>query len=84
MAHNHLIVEDSAFSLSTIDNHAFLEGSSSVILASSGREASGLALHHLSLVSVKFDQLVSALSDLSLLIEHETASECVNLAVKGH
>ena len=54
-----------------------------MILAGTGREASCFTLGHPALISIKLEQLVSALTHLALFIEHETAAESVDLAVEG-
>ena len=84
MQHNHLIEEHTAFSLTAIDNHRLLVDHSTVVLTSTCRVARRLTLGHASLIGIKLNQLIRALTHLALLMEHETATECVNLAVIGN
>ena len=84
MAHNHLVVEDATFSLTTIDDHGLLINGCTVVLAGSGRVTGRFALDHASLVSVEFEQLISALADLAFGVEFETAAKGVDFAVKSH
>ena len=55
-----------------------------MILSRAGRVAGGFALSHPSLVCVKLQQHVGALTHLSLLVEHEAAAEGVDLAIEGN
>ena len=84
MTYNHLVIKCSTFGLSTIDDHRLLEDCSDVILAGTGGEAGRLALHHSSLVCVKFEELIGAFAHLPLWVPHEAASEDVDLAIVGH
>ena len=84
MTYNHLVIKCSTFGLSSIDDHRLLEDCSDVILAGTGGETGRLALHHPSLVCVKFEELIGALAHLPLRVPHEAASEDVDLAIVGH
>ena len=55
-----------------------------MIFASSCREACCLALCHAALICVELQQLVCALTHLSFFIEHEAASEGVDLTIEGN
>ena len=48
------------------------------------RVSSRLALRHASAISVKLEQLVGAFSNLTFLVEHEAASECIDLIVESY
>lgn len=55
-----------------------------MILASTSWEASRLALTHTSFIRIELKKHVSALTHLSLLIEHEAASESIDLVIEAH
>ena len=82
MQNDHFVEEDAGFRLTAVDHHALLEDCGTVVLASARRIARSLALAHLACVSVELEQLVSALSHLSLRAVHEAAAEDVDFSIK--
>lgn len=84
MAHYHFVVEHSALCLPTIDNHRLFEYCSNMILTGTGRKSSRLALTHTSFIRIELKKHVSALTHLSLLIEHETATENIDLVLEAY
>ena len=79
----HLVEELPRFGLAPADYHAFIEYCGAVVLTSSSRKASCFQLTDGSAVGVELQQLIRALSSLSLGIEHEAAAEDVNFAIKS-
>ena len=83
MADYHFVTELAALLHSTVNDHRFFKKRGTMTLSCTGWVASRLALPHFSLITVKFQELISAFSDLPLLVEHVASTEYVNLVVKG-
>ena len=81
MANDHLVVEDAGLGLPAVDDHRLFVDCRCVVLPSTCAESGRLTLSHAALVRVELKELVGAFTHLALLVEHETATEHVDLAL---
>ena len=81
MENDHLVVEHAALALASIDDHALLVHGRAVVLPWASSEARSLRGVHRPFINVELEQLIGALTDLTLLVEHEAATEGVDLVL---
>lgn len=78
---DHFVVENTALTLASIDDHALLVHGRAVVLPWASSKARCLCGVHGSFINVELEQLIGALTDLSLLVEHEAPTEGIDFVL---